>query len=58
MEKIQMVDLLSSHSAVKQELDAAIYKVIDSSSFINDISFTIFRNNSLYHHLLSTIHFI
>lgn len=45
MEKIQMVDLLSSHSAVKQELDAAIYKVIDSSSFINGPQVKEFEEN-------------
>ena len=45
MEKIQMVDLLSSHSAVKQKLDAAIYKVIDSSSFINGPQVKEFEEN-------------
>lgn len=45
MEKIQMVDLLSSHIAVKQELDAAIYKVIDSSSFINGPQVKEFEEN-------------
>ena len=40
-----MVDLLSSHSAVKQELDAAIYKVIDSSSFINGPQVKEFEEN-------------
>jgi len=45
MEKIQMVDLLSSHNAVKQEMDAAIYKVIDSSSFINGPQVKEFEEN-------------
>ena len=40
-----MVDLLSSHIAVKQELDAAIYKVIDSSSFINGPQVKEFEEN-------------
>lgn len=45
MRKIQMVDLQSQYVAIKQEVDAGIQEVLDTSSFIRGKQVTTFQNN-------------
>ncbi len=44
MEKIQMVDLKGQHNKIRDEIDAAIKKVVDSAAFINGPEVETFRN--------------
>ncbi|HCS87130.1 MAG TPA: transcriptional regulator [Bacteroidales bacterium] len=45
MRKIQMVDLQSQYLAIKQEVDAGIQEVLDTSSFIRGKQVTTFQTN-------------
>ncbi|HOY32659.1 MAG TPA: DegT/DnrJ/EryC1/StrS family aminotransferase [Bacteroidales bacterium] len=45
MRKLMMVDLKSQYEDIKQEIDAAIYEVIGSTSFINGPAVSRFQKN-------------
>src|ERR1022692_4393709 len=45
MRPIQMVDLKLQYAKIKNEIDAAIHDVLDSSAFINGRPVTDFANN-------------
>jgi UDP-2-acetamido-2-deoxy-ribo-hexuluronate aminotransferase len=45
MNKIQMVDLKSQYNKIKNEVDAGIQEVIDTTTFIKGGKVTVFQNN-------------